>query len=121
MQVGVGKATAKNHPGLRGRGSVVDDLLNERTAVRYVAARLSDIRTQLRAWLATQGATLSADAERDMLALGYNIGWKSLRDRNLKDTSFGADVPARVAHIRRSSNYLTHTTAHYAVVEALLK
>ncbi len=39
MQVGVAKKTAKNHPNLRGRGSVVDDLLNERTACRYVAAR----------------------------------------------------------------------------------
>ena len=69
MQVGVAKQTAKNHPEIRGTGSVTDDLLSRRTACRYVAARLADLRSQLRAYLKSQGATLSADAENDMIAL----------------------------------------------------
>ncbi|MCP4357071.1 MAG: hypothetical protein GY796_03515 [Chloroflexi bacterium] len=119
MQVGKAKKLRQKYPQLVGSG-VVDDLLNKKRAARYVAAQLSEIQTQLDAFLAAQKATLTDDAKNDMLALGYNIGWVKLRDRNLKDRNFGADIPARVATIRNRSNYLKKTTAFVDLIRTFL-
>jgi hypothetical protein len=119
MQIREAKKLRQKYPQLAGN-SVVDDLLNKKRAARYVAAQLSEIQTQLDGFLAVQKATISDDAKNDMLALGYNIGWDKLRDRNLKDPNFGADIPARVATIRTRSNYLKKTTAYVDLIRTFL-
>ena len=51
-----------------------------------------------------------SQAERnDLLALGYNIGWDNLRDRNLLASDMGPDLPSRIAAIRKKSKYIELT------------
>ena len=100
--------------------SVVDDLLNKKQAVRYVAAQLKVIKDSLTAFMAAQRVSLSPEQEMDMLALGYNIGWLALRDRNLRDPNFGATMLERVETIRGRSQYLTKTTAYLPLIRVFL-
>lgn len=100
--------------------SVVDDLLNKKQAVRYVAAQLKVIKDSLTAFMAAQRVSLSPEQEMDMLALGYNIGWLALRDRNLRDPNFGATMLERVETIRGRSQYLKKTTGYIHFLRAFL-
>lgn len=120
MRVGLARQLRSQHPSLRVAADVVDDLLTPATAVRYLAAQLARLRGQLNAFLAREGASLTQEQEIDMLALGYNIGWENLRDRNLRDTNFGRDIPARVETIRQRSQYLRVTTAYLPSVRPIL-
>lgn len=124
--IGVGQMKISEAEDLRQRfpqlvqGDVVDDLLNRKQSVRYVAAQLKVIKDSLAAFMSAQRATLSLEQEMDMLALGYNIGWQALRDRNLRDPNFGATVPERVETIRGRSQYLTKTTAYLPTIRVFL-
>lgn len=124
--IGVGQMKISEAEDLRQRfpqlvqGDVVDDLLNRKQSVRYVAAQLKVIKDSLVAFMAAQRATLSPEQEMDMLALGYNIGWQALRDRNLRDPNLGATVPERVETIRGRSQYLTKTTAYLPTIRVFL-
>jgi hypothetical protein len=82
-------------------------------AVRYVAAGLHELRDQLDALLAQHEVTLTEPERTDLLALGYNIGWDSLRDRNLLAGDMGPDIPSRVAAIRKRSKYIELTTGSW--------
>ncbi len=119
MRISVADQLRQKYPQLAGE-DVVSDLLNRKRAVRYVAAQLKEIKDSLTAFLSVRQATLAADAEMDMLALGYNIGWISLRDRNLQDPNFGATIPDRVQTIRGRSQYLQKTTAFLPQVRFFL-
>jgi len=120
MQVGLARQLRRTYPSLQRNGDVVDDLLDPAIAVRYLAARLRQLRDLLRPFAESSGASLSGDQETDMMALGYNIGWDALRDRNLRDASFGRDLPARVETIRARSQYLRFTTAFLSEMENVL-
>lgn len=119
MRVSVAEDLRQKYPQLV-EGSAVSDLLNGKRAVRYVAAQLKEIKDALTAFMSGHQATLAQDAEMDMLALGYNIGWSSLRDRNLRDPNFGATVLERVQTIRGRSQYLTKTTAYIPYIQKYL-
>jgi hypothetical protein len=120
MRVGLARQLRHAYPSLQRNGDVVDDLLDPAIAVRYLAARLRQLRDLLRQFAGATGASLSREQEIDMMALGYNIGWDALRDRNLRDASFGQDLPARVETIRARSRYLRFTTAYLATMENVL-
>ncbi len=119
MRVDVAEDLRQKYPQLVG-DSAVSDLLNGKRAVRYVAAQLKEIKDALTTFMSGHQATLAPDAEMDMLALGYNIGWPSLRDRNLRDPNFGATVLERVQTIRGRSQYLTKTTAYLPLIQKFL-
>lgn len=120
MRVGLARQLRRLYPRLQTAADVVDDLLTPATAVRYLAAQFAQLRGQLSAFLTRESASLNREQEIDMLALGYNIGWENLRDRNLRDANFGRDIPARVETIRRRSQYLRATTAYLPSVRPLL-
>lgn len=120
MRIGRARQLRRAYPRLRVADDVIDDLLMPSSAVRYLAANLRQIRNELSAFLAREGASLTREQEIDMLALGYNIGWENLRDRNLRDPTFGSDIPARVETIRSRSQYLRLTTVYLQAVRPLL-
>lgn len=120
MRVGLAKDLAKSDPSLRGGGSVVLDLLDEKRAVRYIAAALADTRQKLRLYIAGKATVLGSDDENHMMVLAYNIGWEALRDRNLEDKSFGANIPLRVKKIRSMSRYLRYTMTQVPLLKRVL-
>lgn len=113
MQVGLARRLRAKFPSVARHASVVDDLLDRSVAVWYVAAALRELRDNLDAFLARQGAKLAEDEVKDLTALGYNIGWEALRDRNLLAADMGADVPARVAKVRQDSSYIRATIGQW--------
>lgn len=119
MRVSVAEELRQKYPQLV-EGSAISDLLNGKRAVRYVAAQLKEIKDALTSFMSGHHVTLAQDAEIDMLALGYNIGWPSLRDRNLRDPNFGATMLERVQTIRGRSQYLTKTTAYIPYIQKYL-
>ena len=124
--IGVGQMRVSEAENLRQQfpqlvqGDVVDDLLNRKQAVRYVAAQLKVIKDALTQFMSQHQVALSPEAEMDLLALGYNIGWLSLRNRNLNAPDMGATVPERVETIRGRSQYIKKTTAFLAPIRVFL-
>ncbi len=116
MKVSLASGLRTRHPTLAGSGSVVGDLLDRTRAVRYVAAHLGEIGGQIDAWLASQGVTPTADERRDLIAIAYNMGWVSLRDRNLLDPGLGPDVPSRITALRSRNVYLNRTIGNLRLV-----
>ncbi|MBT9555168.1 MAG: hypothetical protein IV100_04020 [Myxococcales bacterium] len=120
MQVGVAERLRNADPRLRG-GSTIDDLLNADRAALYIAAYLAEILRKMRLWLTRMGEALEPDLERDMVLLGYNIGFEALRDRNLSDASFGVTYADRARTIRSRSQYIAHTSGHLQLVVRALQ
>jgi hypothetical protein len=48
--------------------------------------------------------------------VAYNIGWVSLRERNLLDSGLGPDIPSRISALRSRNVYLNHTIGHLRLV-----
>jgi hypothetical protein len=113
MQVSWAKRLRNKYPTIIYWQSVVDDLLDREVAVGYVAAGLRELREQLDALLAQHNVTLRDVERQDLVALGYNIGWDNLRDRNLLASDMGPDIPSRVAAIRKQSKYIKLTTERW--------
>lgn len=113
MQVGLAKRLRTKFPSIKDEDDVVDDLLEPSVAVRYVAAAVRELRDNLDAFLTKYGFKLSDDEMKDLVALGYNIGWEALRDRNLSASDMGDNIPARVAKIRETSSYIKLTIGQW--------
>jgi hypothetical protein len=121
MQVGVAERLRRTDPRLRGQGTTaVDDLLNADRSVFYIAAYLAEIRRNMNLWLTRMGEALEPTLERDMVLLGYNIGWPALRDRNLSDPNFGKTYHDRAVTIRQRSHYIALATARIDLVQNAL-
>ena len=119
--IGVGQMRISEAENLRQQfPQLVDDLLNRKQAVRYVAAQLKVIKDALTQFMSQHQVALSPEAETDLVALGYNIGWLSLRNRNLNAPDMGATVPERVETIRGRSQYIKKTTAFLAPIRVFL-
>jgi hypothetical protein len=121
MQVKVAKQLRKKYNRLSSDSSVVDDLLDEGQAIRYVAAQLRNIRDQLETFLEAHKTQLTEEEILDLLAVGYNLGWESLQKRNLQDSKLGGTVVGRVKTIRQYSRYLRKTTANFQLISGLIQ